>query len=164
MINSRIILQSVQNTLIWFVTENTNIFFEGHCKLTTELITSIIWAVILVQQDWELEVVTESLNHCLKKLECLLHSEVTSKTQVQTTSFAKCRALLMAGYFILYKILLPDLIGHVSFWFGFFEIFLEFFGILIIKISGSAERQTTHNSKTKTSFKKVKKRLTETKK
>ena len=125
-------------------------------KTTSELTTFNHLDAILVQQDWELEVVTESLNHCLKKLECLLHSEVTSKTQVQTTSFAKCWALLMAGYFILYKILLPDLIGHVSFWFGFFGNFLEFFGILIIKISGSAERQTTHNSKTKTSFKKVK--------
>ena len=92
------------------------------------------------------------------KRERSLHSEVTSKTQVQMTSFAKCPALIMAGYFVLYKISLPGSIGLISFKFG---SFLKHFGILIAKISGSAGRQTTHDFKRlkiKTSFKKVKRK------
>ena len=99
-----------------------------------------------------------SIIHCLNKRERSLHSEVTSKTQVQMTSFAKCPALIMARYFVLYKISLPGSIGLISFKFG---SFLKHFGILIAKISGSAGRQTTHDFKRlkiKTNFKKVKRK------
>ena len=66
----------------------------------------------------------QGLFHCLKKHERSLHSKLTSKTWVQSTSFTKYPALFMAGYFVLYKILLPDLIGQATFGLGFFWQFL----------------------------------------
>ena len=104
------------------------------------------------------------MRHCLNKRERPLHSEVTSKSKDQSTSFAKYPALIMAGYFVLYKISLPGSIGLISFKFG---SFLKHFGILIAKISGSAGRQTTHDFKRlkiKTNFKKVKRKWQKRKK
>ena len=69
----------------------------------------------LLRNYFSMLIKADGMTHCLKKHERLLHSEVTSKTQVQATLFAKCPALFMAGHFVLYKILLPDSIGHIGF-------------------------------------------------
>ena len=67
MISSISISQSVLNILICCVTENMRLLLLlsllRYNKMTVELITfnhSIIWAAILVQQHWELELVHES--------------------------------------------------------------------------------------------------------
>ena len=58
--------------------------------------------------------------HCLNKRERSLHSERNSILRDESNIKLKCPALFMAGYFALYKILVPDLIGQVTFEFGFF--------------------------------------------
>ena len=52
------------------------------------------------------------------------------------------QAMFMAGYLILYKVLLPDSIGQVILqtW-----LFLKIFGLLIAKIFNNAVRRKTQN-------------------
>ena len=42
-------------------------------------------------------------NHCLNKLERLVHSEVTRKIQVQMTLFPNCLVLKCSRHFVVYK-------------------------------------------------------------
>ena len=61
------------------------------------------------------------LSHCLKKHKRLLHSKITSKTQVQTTLIAKCPPLLCSRQFTFSKISLLMLQLKALFTVGFYE-------------------------------------------
>ena len=74
----------------------------------------------------------------------------------------KCPALVLAGYFVFYKILLPDSIGQFE---NLIWLFLIIFDQFNYKLSGNAvemTRQTTHDAKSNS--KQVEKKLKESKK
>ena len=59
--------------------------------------------------------------HCLNKRERPLHSEVTSKSKDQSTSFAKCPALVCSRQLVLVSKTLSTMDRFVALYFGFFQ-------------------------------------------
>ena len=59
--------------------------------------------------------------HCLNKRERPLHSEVTSKSKDQSTSFAKCPALVCSRQLVLVCKMLSTKDRFVALYFGFFQ-------------------------------------------